>query len=424
MGRGAVEACGGWDSWGYAVGMKRFFYFGLMGAVSMAAGTWAGATAEEVFVPMFNGKDLSGWLNVSCAPETWSVVADGVIHCTGKPIGALRTERQYENFILEAEWRHLSAGGNSGVFIWGSPISSPGQPFLRGIEVQVLDHGYNAKGKNEWYSTHGDVFPIHGATMVPHGRHNGMRSFPAEERSKPSPEWNHYRITCQDGKLTLAVNGKVVSGGDECFWRKGYLALESEGAPVEFRNVRICEKPSTGATEAQSAPLDAGWQHLYNGVDLRGWKLDGLREGAWQVADWRLILKGNEGKGGVPLWSEAVLGDGEWIADVNLPKEADLTKAWAGLCVRGMEKPLIVFGAGEAPFVLGPDQVKAGGWYRCRVRLAGQRVVLTVSEPQDANERVFEAVVEMPGSGAVGAADLGWGVGFANFHVREETKSE
>ena len=86
--------------------------------------------AEDGFKPLFNGQDLSGWKNVNCAPETWSV-KDGMIHCTGKPTGALRTIKQYENFILELEWRHLKPGGNAGVFIWASPISAKGQPFLR-----------------------------------------------------------------------------------------------------------------------------------------------------------------------------------------------------------------------------------------------------------------------------------------------------
>ncbi|MDB6070660.1 MAG: hypothetical protein JWL81_1831, partial [Verrucomicrobiales bacterium] len=112
------------------------------------------------FQPLFNGKDLSGWVNVNCAPETWTV-KDGMLHCDGVPTGALRTERQYENFILELEWRHLQVGGNAGVFIWAGPLSAPGQPFLRAIEVQVLDHGY---GQGEGHTTHGDVFPIHGST--------------------------------------------------------------------------------------------------------------------------------------------------------------------------------------------------------------------------------------------------------------------
>src|SRR5215213_1406083 len=245
------------------------------------------AADEAGFVPLFNGRNLSGWVNANCAPETWSVT-NGMIHCTGKPTGAMRTERQYENFIMEAEWRHLSSGGNSGVFIWGTPIAAPGVPFLRGIEVQVLDHGYGASGKNEWYTTHGDVFPIHGARMKPFGRHNGERSFPSEERSKPSPEWNHYRIVCTNGTLRLSVNGKEVSGGEDCNYRKGYLALESEGAPVEFKNLRIKELPSSNPGASLVAPLDPGWMPLYNGADLRGWRNAEAAKSRWQANGWQL----------------------------------------------------------------------------------------------------------------------------------------
>ena len=74
------------------------------------------AAQEEGFTPLFNGKDLTGWVNVNCAPETWTV-QDSMVHCDGVPTGALRTERMYENFILELEWRHLKPGGNAGVFI-------------------------------------------------------------------------------------------------------------------------------------------------------------------------------------------------------------------------------------------------------------------------------------------------------------------
>src|SRR5262245_24667606 len=66
--------------------------------------------AEDGFVPMFNGRDLSGWVNANCAPETWGV-KDGVITCTGKPTGALRTEKQYENFIMAAPVEGRQLGG-------------------------------------------------------------------------------------------------------------------------------------------------------------------------------------------------------------------------------------------------------------------------------------------------------------------------
>ena len=122
--------------------------------------------------PLFNGRDLSGWVNVNCAPETWSV-REGVIHSSGKPICELRTDRMYEHFILELEWRHMKPQGNAGVFVWSDPVTSPGVPFTRSIEIQVLD------GRNsETHTSHGDVFAIQGAKCVPDRPHptGGMRT--------------------------------------------------------------------------------------------------------------------------------------------------------------------------------------------------------------------------------------------------------
>ena len=293
--------------------------------------------AEAGFTPLFNGKDLSGWVNVNCATETWTV-REGMLHCDGVPTGALRTERQYENFILELEWRHLVPAGNAGVFIWAGPLSATGQPFLRAIEVQVLDHGH---GQSPSYTTHGDVFPIHGSSMAPFGRHNGQRSFPSEERSKPSPEWNHYRITCQDGTLRLAVNGKEVSGGENCTWRKGYLALESEGGKVDWRNLRIKELPGGKATPEQTAPLWDGSVSLYDGRSLKGWLQDPpsnkLADQAkvWRAGDWELAAGGP----GAVLTLEKKPGDFRLQFDVRLGKKGTTSKLGLPLCLNGQLLP-------------------------------------------------------------------------------------
>lgn len=348
------------------------------------------------FVPMFNGKDLSGWVNANCAPETWTV-KDGVICCTGFPTGAMRTEKQYENFILEAEWRHLKSGGNSGIFIWGTPIAAPGVPFLRGIEVQVLDHGYNAKGKNEWYTTHGDIFPIHGATMKPLGRHNNQRSFPSEERSKPSPEWNHYRIECNNGSIRLQVNGKEVSGGDDCNYRKGYLALESEGAPVEFKNVRIKELPSTNTPPDLTAPLDAGWKALYNGLDLRGWKAEAAQVENWKAKDWTLDYNG---KGGAGLISEKEYGDIELIIDWKLTEETTSTQPPA-ISLRGVKLPALR---------------KAAKWTRYAITLKAGKVSYMANGALALPETPLP---DLPARGAIRIDGRGAAMQFANIYVRE-----
>jgi hypothetical protein len=276
---------------------------------------------EAGWVPLYNGKDLSNWVNVNCAPETWTAQGD-VIHCTGRSTGALRTPRQYENFILELDWRHLKPAGNSGVFIWGSAIAAPGVPFLRAIEVQVLDNAFNIPGKNQWYTTHGDVFPIHGSRMKPIHKGNGERCFPTEELSKSSPEWNHYRIVGNNGKLRLSVNGKEVSGGDDVVWRKGYLALESEGSPVEFRNIRLQELPSGGATPDNAAPVEEGWKPLYNGLDLRGWKSEATAKTPWTANDWRLVCKPGAGV----LSTEKTYANFELIVDVRPTGKKETTR--------------------------------------------------------------------------------------------------
>lgn len=381
--------------------MKRLCLVLLLAAGSALA-------TDDGFVPLFNGRDLSGWVNANCAPETWSV-REGVIHCTGFPTGALRTERHYENFILELEWRHLTSGGNSGVFLWGSPVAAPGVPFLRGIEVQVLDHGYAEQyekqtgRKSDWFTTHGDVFPIHGATMKPFGKHNGMRSFPSEERSRRSPEWNHYRIVCTNGVIRLSVNGKEVSGGEDCNYRKGYLALESEGAPVEFRNMHIKELPASAVSANLTAPLDQGWRSLFTGLDLRGWKTNAVTTSRWRVSGERLALAdGKENSAGI-LWTMAEFGDAEFIVDCHPAKPATGETTVPPVVIwRGVEMPL----AGATP-----------GMYQ-RFIITGRGREVTVRRA-DQETRQFAFPADAPARGSFGLRDTAGATEFMNLYVRD-----
>lgn len=382
--------------------MKQFSIFLLMAIACTAL-----AADDGNFVPLFNGRDLTGWVNANCAPETWSV-RDGMIHCTGRPTGALRTARQYENFILEVEWRHMSSGGNSGVFIWGTPIAAPGVPFLRGIEVQVLDHGFNVTGKNEWYTTHGDVFPIHGATMKPFGRHNGDRSFPSEERSKGSPEWNHYRIVCTNGVLRLHVNGKEVSGGENCNYRKGYLALESEGAPVDFRNIRIKELPSSGAPAEVTAPVDLGWRTMFTGLDLRGWKTNVTTSARWRTSGERIALKEGEANSGATLWTENDFRDAEFVLDCRPAKPA------AG---KELATPTVLLRGNESSFT----EVKltgatSGNYQRYTITMKGREVTV---KRNDKEMQRLTLSADVPTHGTFGLGDSGGAAEFMNLNVRD-----
>jgi Domain of Unknown Function (DUF1080) len=192
--------------------------------------------------------------NVNCNPDTWTW-KDGTAHCTGQPVGVIRTKKPFTNFELVAEWKHHRPAGNSGIFVWTSDEAleglKPGTLPRGGIEVQVLDTAYakqyeESTGKKaDWFTSHGDVFPVGSAKMKPFPptSPSGERSFPKKNLVKDVGQWNHYYVRAINGEIRLWVNGEEVSGGNECDPRTGYLCLESEGAPVEFKNLRIRELP-------------------------------------------------------------------------------------------------------------------------------------------------------------------------------------
>jgi hypothetical protein len=194
------------------------------------------------------------FVNVNGNPDTWTW-NDNAVACTGKPVGVIRSSKPFTNFELVVQWRHLKSGGNSGIFVWTSEAAlkdlKPGELPPGGIEVQVLDHGYTEQYEQstgrpaDWFTTHGDVFPVGTANMKPFPptSPSGERSFPRKNFTKGVGRWNHYYIRCINGEVRLWVNGEEVSGGTDCDPRTGYLCLESEGAPVEFRDVRIRELP-------------------------------------------------------------------------------------------------------------------------------------------------------------------------------------
>lgn len=206
---------------------------------------------------LFNGKVLDGWVDVNTSPETWSV-KDGVLVCTGLPIGVMRSDRQYENFILHVEWRHMKAGGNSGVFVWSEGKPAAGGPLPKGMEVQMLEldwiklHPKKDGTPNDPGYISGELFGANGLTCTPENP-RGSRSMSTEFRCKPHGEWNTYVVVCVDGAVKLSINGKFVNGVRDSSVKKGYICLESEGSEIHFRNIRVMELPAGNATAAETA---------------------------------------------------------------------------------------------------------------------------------------------------------------------------
>jgi hypothetical protein len=438
--------------------LTRIRSLASLGLVLILAPTLA-VRADEELRPLFNGKDLSGWVPVNVAPETFTV-RDGMIVSTGKPKGILRTDQPYENFVLELEYRHMLPKGNAGVFIWSDALPYVGKPFSRAIEVQILD-GIN----NDVATSHGDVFAIQGATMRPDRAHpkGWMRSLPREQRARPAPEWNHYRITCKDGTITLAVNGKEVSGGSECVPRKGFICLEAEGSECHFRDIRLRELPSTSVSAEQTAALETGFVSLYSGLDLRGWRADPGHVGHWTAQDFILAYDGKSEAKEKDLWTEKPYGDFILVADWRLPgkpvprprpvvlpsgddatnpdgsrKTLDIPYAGdSGILLRGIGKAQVnitcnTVGSGE---MYGyrvdktmPPEVRAGAiprvkadnppgqWNRFIITLKGDRLTVVLNGQTVIDQ---EQLPRIPPRGPIGLQHHGDPVEFANLFIKE-----
>lgn len=248
-----------------AMKISRYLSLCAVGAISLAP---ISLHAEgDVHKACIDGTG-TGWramtkedfTKVNLAEDVFTFSEEG-ISSKGNPIGVIRTVKEYKNFELVVEWKMGGDAGNSGVFCWATPDSikkleegagQEGKPQLPdGIEVQILDHGYTAAYEKEsgkkadWFTTNGDVFPCGVSKMTPFlpKAPNRSRAFPNKNLSKGVGQWNHYYIRAINGELRLWVNGEEVSGGTGCNPSSGFLCLESEGTPCNFRNLRIRELP-------------------------------------------------------------------------------------------------------------------------------------------------------------------------------------
>lgn len=225
---------------------ENFFYFGNeMQWDELLSGT---QTADKI-----------QWINVNTDPDTWRVKKNKLV-CTGKPIGVVRSAKQYENFIIHVEWNHQHAGGNSGIFVWSDAKPDSIGRLPGGVEVQMLELDWVNQNRIDGKQApiayvHGELFGVGGVQTVPDNP-RGTRSKSVENRAKGKGEWNRYTIICIDGTIKLAVNGKFVNGVRNSTIKKGYLCLESEGSEIHFRNFKlIVLEPGAIVDRQVAAPI-------------------------------------------------------------------------------------------------------------------------------------------------------------------------
>jgi len=186
------------------------------------------------------------WYQVNTRDTTWEVQKDELI-CHGHPIGVVRSEKKYENFILHIEWKHMEAGGNSGTFVWSEANADETNRLPNGVEVQMLELDWVNLNKRNGETppiayVHGELFGVGGVKTIPDNP-RGERSKSIENRCLGKGQWNTYEVVCVDGTIKLSVNGKFVNGISQSSQKSGYICLESEGAEIHFRNLRIIQLP-------------------------------------------------------------------------------------------------------------------------------------------------------------------------------------
>jgi hypothetical protein len=182
---------------------------------------------DEGWTSLFNGKDFSGWLVVLAgegrparylgdriSEQSTFFIKDGMIVTTGKPNGYVRTIDVYDNYVFHVEVR-FAERGNSGVLIHAQNDAV----WPKAIECQL-------------YQSHmGRIFPIMGSTL------DGGEMIHAA--AKPEGEWNTYQVYSEEGRVATVLNGVLVGLGSNANPKVGYICLQSEGAPAEFRNIKV-----------------------------------------------------------------------------------------------------------------------------------------------------------------------------------------
>lgn len=184
-------------------------------------------------IDLFSGKDFSGW--TSCLPgasdpmAAWTIDR-GVLVCKGQPIGYIRTTEKYTNFVLRLQWRFDPAkgAGNSGVLV---RMVEDDKVWPKSVEAQLQS------------CSAGDFWNIDEFKMtVDPARTNGRNTRKLSTASpveRPLGEWNEYEIIVNKGDVILSVNGQELNRATDVEEVPGFICLQSEGAEIHFRNIRL-----------------------------------------------------------------------------------------------------------------------------------------------------------------------------------------
>lgn len=202
----------------------------LLGLPSVSAQTELGRNLAEL--KFYDGETLL------TATDAWSTSTDG-LNCQGTPKGYLMLEELASNYELSLEWRwETDEGGNSGLLLHAVEGTSGFRTWPSSIEVQLkkgMAGDIYAIGQLVGFRGEGSVFVVPGVPVVRMDRRSDAEQSPTE--------WNRLRVIARDDTISVYINGELVN---EVFGVKpkfGGIALQSEGAPIQFRHINLKELP-------------------------------------------------------------------------------------------------------------------------------------------------------------------------------------
>ena len=247
--------------------MKRMAWvFGLVCVVVLGASAAGGAEAKAIEpkekISLFDGKTFDGWVRhirgKGNVDETWTVKEGGVLACTGRPAGYIRTAKAYKNYKFHVEYRWAGRTGNNGILVH---MTGADRVWPKSLECQGM------------YKNQGDFFEIGGVGFNEHkiGGHRvgGRRVKKYDPPNEKEPgEWNVYEVWCVGGTVRPYVNGKLMNEATDCTLTEGKICLQSEGAPIEFRNIYL--EPANDKNKPWPV-VPTTKTMLFNGKDLSGW---------------------------------------------------------------------------------------------------------------------------------------------------------
>ncbi len=223
--------------------MKKVFLLSIFTVLLVVISISAQAQTKN----LFNGKDLKGWhidvpeMDKNSEARSPFIVREGVLVSLGTPGGHLITDENYQDYRLEVEYRFANEPGNCGALVHASTPRALYEMFPKSIEVQMMhenagdfwcivedikvpDMEERRGPKEEWGITEGKGRRILNLT---------------DGTEKPLGEWNRMRIECLDREVKVWLNDELVNHGFDCTADSGQIALQAEGAEVEFRKVAL-----------------------------------------------------------------------------------------------------------------------------------------------------------------------------------------